>query len=400
MSTEADIAEQFEKILNSPKQTWLLSAGVSCMSNVPLMIPLTKRVFHILQTKTYSADDNAKSLFASIKNEIAEDAHIEIFLTHLADLISLADRSRSKKINYGGLEYTKIKLQQIHLSILSIISDVIRWGYAPAYGSIPEKIGTSEQPIVSVDAHKNFVKAIFGTGRAGLEKHRGAVEFFTTNYDTLLEDALSINQVPYTDGFCGGAVGFWDEATFASRQGTKAIVTKLHGSSDWYRSTVSPSPLLRVRHGDIYPDPGGEVMIYPQAAKYMNAQIDPFALLFQHFRKTLSIGSDHVLLICGYSFGDEHINADIDLAMSNPNSQLTIVAFSNEPDGNLPKTLNEWRTQRSWKNRVYVASPKGLYNGDVGPIFQQTDDRDWWTFDGTAKLFAAGLPDDIKDVIE
>ncbi len=399
MSTEADIAEQFEKILNSPKQTWLLSAGVSCISNVPLMIPLTKRVFHILESETYKTDSDTKSIFKSIKEEIAEDAHIEIFLTHLADLISLSERSRNTKITYGGVEFSKSKLVEIHLSILRAISDVIRWGYSPESGDKPEEVGTPEKPIVSVDAHKKFVKAIFGIGRAGLEKYRGAVEFFTTNYDTLLEDALSLNQVPYTDGFCGGAVGFWDEKTFRDHQNIKAVVTKLHGSSDWYRPSVSPSPLLRVRYNDIYPDSGGEVMIYPQATKYMNAQIDPFAFLFQHFRKTLSVTSDHVLLICGYSFGDEHINADIDIAMSNPNSQLAIVAFANEVDGKLPKTLEEWRT-RSWKDRVYIASQKGLYNGSDGPFFKAENDRDWWTFDGVANLFSTGMPNDIKDIIE
>ena len=42
-----DIGEQFEKNVNSPKQSWLLGAGVSFPANIPLMIPLTKRVLEL-----------------------------------------------------------------------------------------------------------------------------------------------------------------------------------------------------------------------------------------------------------------------------------------------------------------------------------------------------------------
>lgn len=41
MADDIDVAEQFEKHLNSPKQTWLLGAGVSFLANIPLMHPLT-----------------------------------------------------------------------------------------------------------------------------------------------------------------------------------------------------------------------------------------------------------------------------------------------------------------------------------------------------------------------
>lgn len=44
---DADISEQFEKHLNSPKQTWLLGAGVSYPANIPLMYPLTDRVMEL-----------------------------------------------------------------------------------------------------------------------------------------------------------------------------------------------------------------------------------------------------------------------------------------------------------------------------------------------------------------
>ena len=46
-----------------------------------------------------------------------------------------------------------------------------------------------------------------------------------------------------------------------------------------------------------------------------------------------------MLAITSYSFGDEHINAEIEIAMSSSRNQLTVIAFNDEPDGELPQTL-------------------------------------------------------------
>lgn len=140
-------------------------------------------------------------------------------------------------------------------------------------------------------------------------------------------------------------------------------------------------------------------MIYPQATKYVNTQRDPFAEIFQRFRQRLSRGRDHVLFICGYSFGDDHINAEIEIAMSSGRNQLTIVAFAGEPGGALSPKLKQWLSE-TWGQRLFIASPKGLYQGSTGPIFPASDgERNWWTFEGVASLLAAGLPKDIQEAI-
>lgn len=407
MSDDADIAEQFEKHLNSPKQTWLLGAGVSFSANIPLMHPLTERVLHIANTVNFADDDRGRLIVEFIRNDVSEHAHIEHILTHLADLISLAERSRTAGVTMNGQQVSKVELTRVHETLLSIISDVIRWGYRPPTvdenGAItsPESIGKRGDSIVTIDDHMKFIRAVFGSGRAGIDYLRSPVEFFTTNYDTLLEDALALGLIPYQDGFNGGGVGFWTRDGYTPHSDTRAIVTKLHGSIDWYRPGRTSTKLLRIRDGDSYPNPGGAVMIYPQATKYLTAQRDPFSGLFQRFRNTLTHGTDQVLLICGYSFGDEHINAEIEAAMSPPTNQLTILAFSNEVNSVLPETLQRWRSTEPWQNQLFIASPKGLYQGSVGPIFQITgQSRDWWTFSGATKLFSEGLPKDIQDAIQ
>lgn len=408
MTSPADIAEQFEALLGSAKQSWLLGAGISFPANVPLMYPLTDRVYHRALTEKFSEDDVAKAVINFIKSQIAETDHIEVFLTQLGDFISLSERNRDSSASIGEARIHKSKLTEIHIEILGIIAETVRWGFKPAYYDAdgttvidPQLSGTVGQSIVSVDYHQNFIAALFGSRRAGLENLRGRLEFFTTNYDTLIEDALALNGVEYCDGFSGGGVGFWNPASFVSKTNAKAFVTKLHGSIDWYRSKTAPSPLLRTRSGDCYPPAGGSVMIYPQATKYQNAQMNPFHDLFQRFRSRLGDGKDHTLLTCGYSFGDDHINADIEIAMSSAQSQLVILAFAHENADGLPAQLRSWRTHAPWKSRLYIASPKGLYRGDGDPVFGLADaSRSWWTFEGVTKLLKEGLPADIQAAMQ
>lgn len=405
MANDVDIAEQFEKHLNSPRQTWLLGAGISYPANIPLMYPLTDRVMHLARNGLFSNDADAIRVLGFVVSDCAETSHIEHYLTHLGDLISIAERSRTGGIDIGGGRISKEKLEEVHHGLIEQIVSTVRWGYRAerrnGEGEVvaEAQVGSQGRSIVDISGHERFVDAVFGTSRAGLDFVRTPVEFFTTNYDTLLEDALALSGVEFQDGFIGGGVAFWNVRNYTSQPGTRALVSKLHGSIDWYKPRSGKVGLLRFRHGDTYPSHGGSVMIYPQATKYLNTQRDPFAEIFQRFRQRLSHGSDHVLLVCGYSFGDEHINAEIEIAMSSPRNQLTVIAFNDEPNGELPQTLKGWRS-RPWGQRVFVASPKGIYQGPIGPVFpMQGGSRDWWTFDGAATLLASGLPKDIQEAM-
>lgn len=405
MTLSIDIAEQFEKHLSSPKQTWLLGAGVSYQAHIPLMFPLTDRVLDVARSDLFTGDAEALHVLNFITSDCGEDSHIEHHLTHLGDLISLADRSRTGGVEIDGSRVMKDNLISIHTGLITTIADTIRWGFKPAIrdeaGNITEeaRAGKAGASLVDIKGHLQFVEAVFGPHRAGLDFVRAPVEFFTTNYDTLVEDALALTGIEFQDGFVGGGVGFWEMRNYAASAGTKAVVSKLHGSIDWYRPAGGTTKLLRIRHGDTYPGEGGAVMIYPQATKYMNTQRDPFAEIFQRFRHRLAQGSDHVMLVCGYSFGDDHINAEIEIAMSSPKSQLNVIAFVNEPKDVLSPTLQYW-LGRSWGQRLFVASPKGLYRGSDGPVLPAPDgERDWWTFEGATNLLATGLPKDIQEAL-
>lgn len=367
---------------------------------------LTERVLSLALRDGSDCDAASKEIIEFLKSDVPADANIEVLLTHLSDLISLSERSRTLQISVGGHNFSKKQLCTLHSQLLEFIADTIRFGFKPEIidevtGETTAKqvVGKIENSIVDITDHRAFVRALFGTSQAGLKNRRSAVEIFTTNYDTLIEDALALERISYWDGFTGGGVAYWSGADALEHSKYRAVLTKLHGSIDWYRSAESSSALYRTRYGDLYPKGDGQVMIYPQASKYVHAQENPFAELFQRFRLRLKGDKEQVLFVCGYSFGDDHINWEIDNAMSDEFSQLTLVAFSFEDDEGLPKVLRHWLTNRSWSERVFVASPLGLYQGNSGPSYPSAEgQRDWWTFEGASKLIQHGIPLDILEI--
>ena len=384
MSTVDDgYLQQLDEFLSRPNQMWLLGAGISHDAGIPLMYPLTHRVMELAVASAH------KPLLDALRKELPDSSHIEHLLSQLGDYTTLGNRGSSHKVTVAGVEYTLEALEAAHIEILKHISDTVRWGYR-AEGTNPAVIGSYDNPIVSVKGHLAFVNALIGKRQAGLDSRRPPIRFFTTNYDTLLEDALALGCFSYWDGFSGGAVAFRNHryGDDEPANGCRAHVIKLHGSIDWHLG--DDGKVWRVRDRDLYPSRAGRVLIYPQATKYIATQRDPFAAQFDVFRRALSNGSDNVLAICGYSFGDDHVNQEIEFALSAPTSKTTILAFCGE-FGAIPPVLELWR-QSPWGKRVYVMTQRGLYVGSVGPLHGRSDGTtlDWWTFRGVTNVLKNG----------
>src|SRR5690606_3798542 len=118
---------------------------------------------------------------------------------------------------------------------------------------------------------------------------RSKLNFFSTNYDTLLEDALGLEKLTVVDGFSGGAIAYWNpifEFGNKSSAANQCLLYKLHGSIDWQRDETKG--LVRTRYGTKYLANKSDIMIYPQATKYIETQKDPFSYLFNGFRSALN----------------------------------------------------------------------------------------------------------------
>lgn len=369
-----DALQQLDSLLAASNQSWLFGAGISFDANIPLMYPLTERVLSLAEQ---SGSDCLKALLSHVKDELSPEAHIEHYLSHLGDYIALTERKADNQLAFGTEQVSLEDMRLAHTEVLRLIADTVRYGYKKGVNPGEDEIGNLESPIVDVSKHLDFINALFLSSQ-GVANRRRAVRLFTTNYDTLLEDALALNCIPYWDGFSGGAVAFkkFKYGDSEPAEGYQAHLVKLHGSIDWYSGPEGK--IWRVRERDLYPQKESRVLIYPQSTKYIATQRDPFAGQFELLRRALTFTKDHVFITCGYSFGDEHINQEIELSFENPDCRSTLVAFVKESN----ELLRRWQSS-VWSNRLYVVSESGLYRGNnklAEP--SQGNSLGWWTFQG------------------
>ena len=185
-----DLLDQLDNLLAASNQSWLFGAGISLDAGIPLMWPLTERVFAKAKTE---GEPNDFSILELIKNQLSDNSHIEHILSQLGDHRAIADRSKDKNVTFGSIKLSVEDLDKLHQRILTWIAETIRWGYTPAKpDGTSEIIGTHEKRIVVIDQHAAFVSALFNRSQAGIAERRRAVRLFTTNYDTLLEDSLAL----------------------------------------------------------------------------------------------------------------------------------------------------------------------------------------------------------------
>lgn len=388
--------EQVDKHLNNAD--WLVGAGISFDANIPLMVPLTERVASQLLKKT----PRRYKLYKSIRNNLPNYAHIEHVLSHIVDLISLVERSEKKSVTFNKCLFTEPLLNELYVDLVEYLTNAIQFGYCPKMGDVAERVGNRDKPIVEIRQHREFVRALFTARNAGRNQSRGTIRFFTTNYDTLLEDAMAFESVYCIDGFQGGAVAFWAPDLFEkSANSVSAFVFKLHGSTDWFLN--KSGEFLKCRDPAYQIGDYSRVLIYPQQTKYLVTQKNPFSLMLSQFRSALNSSSEVVIAVCGYSFGDEHINAEIKVALERPKNRITLICFVKEQDMGdgkgyrLPPTVDSWLL-RDADGQIFVLSDKGLYWGNKGNLFPtEKSDHNWWTFSGVIDVLSNGFTGKSSD---
>jgi hypothetical protein len=187
------------------------------------------------------------------------------------------------------------------------------------------------------------------------------VEIFTTNYDLLLEQALEEQRVPYFDGFVGSDSAFLDLESMAEDDlpARWARLWKIHGSINWWMT--AKKKIRRSRD----PVEGEQLLIYPSHLKYDQSRQMPYLAMIDRLRVFLR--SDQCLLLtCGYSFGDEQINAYIGQGLSgNPNAACFGMIFNDRAD--VPKAVG---LAKRHANLTLLAADGGI----VGTV-----ERNWHT---------------------
>lgn len=185
------------------------------------------------------------------------------------------------------------------------------------------------------------------------------VEVFTSNYDLLMEQAFEEYGVPYFDGFSGSDRTFFDVPSMEqlSLHSRWARLWKVHGSINWWRT----------KNGEIQRRERGEEddsqMIHPSHLKYEESRKMPYLAMQDRLRSFFARGQA-VLVTCGYSFLDGHLNqAILDGLGGNP----TAVCFG--------LVYEDRATAASAIERVGHRGNLRLLGVDGGVL--GTIDRDW-----------------------
>ncbi len=361
--------EKFKELQKAAQtgRAFLIGAGCSRCAGLPLTAELTEKALN-----SDKLDDTTKTILTAIRElfDGAVSPNIEDYLSELIDLLAIADRRTSrgasnKEISLGGVSYSEAQLRaaadQIKLGIATVI----------------------ELKKVSIETHQHFVRAVHRPLRPGKSTSGQVVDYLVLNYDTVLEDALALERRPSSDGLDGGPTGWWSPGTF-DRSGLAARVYKLHGSIDWCEFPGDPLPRRVAASLEIEAANERRILIWPASTKYRETQLDPFAQLWERARRVLrpSRGSQCVLVVCGYRFGDTHINLELDRALRESAGDLTIVVFTsdNEPAGQ----LKEWHNDDDVKEQVIVFANRGFFHGTQSE--SATNDLLWWKFENITRL--------------
>ena len=116
----------------------------------------------------------------------------------------------------------------------------------------------------------------------------------------------------------------------------------------------------------------------------MGSTSDPYAHLWELTREILrpSGGSQTVLVVCGYRFGDSHVNLEIDKALRESAGRLTVLVFSSESE--LSGQLKLWHEEHQVQDQVVIFAKCGFFHGDTSMV--SATDLPWWRFENITRL--------------
>lgn len=349
-----DVVKEINEIRNqlsfSKRLGFFLGAGTSMALGIPGIISLTQKVREALNNKYRK---NLERIETDLKTENHDTPNIEDILNQIR-LIRQITRESSDK-NYEGINGAEAKYldSAICFKIYEILSEK------------ENEIVSNENNVLKI-TEKFF--AWFNLLGIDYEK-----EIFTTNYDLIFEKALENLQLPYFDGFVGAYKPFFLPESLESKDLKENPplswfrLWKMHGSLGWFweRSKgMAVNKVIRLGVQAKKEKEGGEepteLVIYPSREKYESSRKQPFISYIDRFKRFLSVG-EGILMISGYSFGDDHINEIIFNGLRQ-NNRLHIIAFLYK-DEELEKIKDQ---SLLYLNMTAFSPQRAIIGGDFG----------------------------------
>lgn len=395
-----------QQILISDKKRigFLFGAGSSLSKKSPtsLTVPAIGQMTTEIVKIVGEVNLKYKTALDEIKIELKEEFfNIETILSNLEQKASFIGMGTLNSLLKEDFENLIMEIKKNVRNMVSVHLD--------------EETKIASKEIVNELVHTDFATWI------GQAERKYPIEIFTTNYDFLFELGLEFKEIPYYDGFCGSLRPFFnpesvEDFEFLAKQ-TK--LWKIHGSLGWHFDPDTEK-ILRVNSDD------DDILIYPSSLKYKDSKKQPYESLLDRLSNFLK-KDDSILITCGYSWGDEHINSRIISALKTnttshvigliydkfknaegkieysltSESKLTELALSNTKisiyggrNAIIGCNFGEWclRTEPSKEDAVNVV----LYFDEDGPVDDEELNQE---FQGTEKWTGMGefiLPDFSK----
>lgn len=370
------VALEIREQLASEKRrlAFFLGAGTSMAVGVPGIDGLSSKV-----------SDNLKEPFKAQYEEVGKKVKVPPNVEKILDRIRLIREiiGDSEKDEMDGLRgATSVK--NLDSAICNSICEIV------------SKIPTKGLKVHLLFAH--WLRTLHG--------HRDyPVEIFTTNYDLLLEQAMEQAGLPFFDGFVGSVNPFFSSESVEADKDKKyetvyppitwTRLWKLHGSINWCICSDTCNPNGRITR--LSSNEGlkkEELVIFPSREKYVQSRKLPFLAFQDRLRKFLRDG-ESLMIITGYSFGDEHLNEVIFQGLrSNPRLSITALVYGDEKDRKrfLPQRIIDFAAE--YKNLSVYGPDKACIGGIVipwGEPGRKRKETEIWPFwDEKEKSFTLG----------
>ncbi len=253
----SDAVEKFGELLRQGVRAFLIGAGCSRCAGLPMTAELTQETI-----ESEKLDEPSKAILMAVKDHFAgsTNSNIEDYLSELVDLLAIVERRDARRaaqpeVSIDGKKFSASQLRT-------------------AAEHIKEALVSAIDKQVDIETHRMFIRAVHRPLRVGKATRSSIVDYIVLNYDTVVEDALAVERIPFSDGIDGGETGWWAPETF-DRDGLRARVLKLHGSVNWSEVDGDPLPRRIARTLQIQDMRQRRILIWPASTKYRETQLDP-----------------------------------------------------------------------------------------------------------------------------
>jgi hypothetical protein len=289
-----------------------------------LLVSDKKKIAFLFGAGTSLAKKNEDSIIvpaigkmtSDIENELCKTPNYEIAINEICQEIE------SKGLNYNIESLLSNIEQKIEIIGNGTLNKMEKNEFSDLCNEIKEQIRKTvsvHEQILNDGELENIIHVDFAEWiRRANRKY--PIEIFTTNYDYLFELGLEEKNIPFYDGFTGSYRPFFNPESIEDMHfiPNQTKLWKLHGSLGWHLHDQTQKVWRKDSASE-------DILIYPSTLKYNKSKKQPYTALMDRLSNFLK-QPDTILIICGYSFGDEHINERIITAL-NTNTSAHVLAL-------------------------------------------------------------------------